>query len=188
MKFSIVLAAAGLAAAQLDISQIPSCALGCLTTAVASTGCSLTDLSCLCGKKDQLESASKPCIDSKCDAADIAKAQGLANQLCGSSSASGSASSTGSGSTSGTAAPTTTSATITGTGVVPPATTASTGRSTALPGNGTSTSHATSSTRSGSGTATTSGAQTTTSAPGSSGAAGPVAGALAALAAAVFAL
>ena len=75
-------------------------------------------------------------------------------------------------------------------GVVPPVTSAvSSGHSTALPGNGTSTAHTTT-TRSGSGSATTSAKSTgsATTTPGTNDAAGPVAGVLAAMAAAVFAL
>ncbi|TQV93431.1 hypothetical protein V2A60_010162 [Cordyceps javanica] len=202
MKAAIVLAAAGLVAAQLpDISNVPQCAITCLLPALTSTGCSLTDLSCACKSEnqDKIRSQATPCLEKGCSKDDLQKALDAANSLCGGGvsgipSGSGSATSSGAastGSSSGAASSpaTTGSASSTG-GVVPPVTssTASSGHSTALPGNGTSTTHTTHTSSSKSGSATSSGSSPTSSSPGTNDAAGPVAGVVAAIAAAVFAL
>ncbi|PQK15323.1 hypothetical protein BB8028_0005g08370 [Beauveria bassiana] len=209
MKGAIILAAAGLVAAQLpDISNVPQCAITCLLPALSSTGCDLTDLTCACKSENQekIRSSATPCLEKGCSKDDLQKALDAANSLCGggvSGIPSGSATSTGaastgsqsasSGSASGSSpAVITSSATPTSGagGIVPPVTSAvSSGFSTALPGNGTATTRTSTRSASGSSSATSSGSQTSsTGAPGTNDAAGPVAGVVAAIAAAVFAL
>ncbi|KAM3557105.1 hypothetical protein ARSEF4850_005219 [Beauveria asiatica] len=208
MKGAIVLAAAGLVAAQLpDISNVPQCAITCLLPALTSTGCSLADLTCACKSEnqDKIRSQATPCIEKGCSKDDSQKALEAANSLCGggvSGIPSGSvtstgAASTGSQSTSAGSASESSSAVITSSatptsgagGIVPPVTSAvSSGHSTALPGNGTATTRTSSRSASGSSSATSSGSQTSSTAPGTNDAAGPVAGVVAAIAAAVFAL
>ncbi|KAM3557003.1 hypothetical protein MY1884_004748 [Beauveria asiatica] len=208
MKGAIVLAAAGLVAAQLpDISNVPQCATTCLLPALSSTGCDLADLTCACKSEnqDKIRSQATPCIEKGCSKDDSQKALEAANSLCGggvSGIPSGSvtstgAASTGSQSTSAGSASESSSAVITSSatptsgagGIVPPVTSAvSSGHSTALPGNGTATTRTSSRSASGSSSATSSGSQTSSTAPGTNDAAGPVAGVVAAIAAAVFAL
>ncbi|KAM3534650.1 hypothetical protein MY4038_002062 [Beauveria bassiana] len=208
MKGAIILAAAGLVAAQLpDISNVPQCAITCLLPALSSTGCDLTDLTCACKSENQekIRSSATPCLEKGCSKDDLQKALDAANSLCGggvSGIPSGSATSTGaastgsqsasSGSASGSSpAVITSSATPTGAGgIVPPVTSAvSSGFSTALPGNGTATTRTSTRSASGSSSATSSGSQTSsTGAPGTNDATGPVAGVIAAIAAAIFAL
>ncbi|OAQ96393.1 hypothetical protein LLEC1_04245 [Akanthomyces lecanii] len=135
MKGAIVLAAAGLVAAQLpDISQVPQCAITCLLPALTSTGCSLTDLSCACKAENQekIRSQATPCLEKGCSKEDLQKALDAANSLCGGNvsgiaSGSTSATSTGASSASSSAASTpATTASSSLTGVMPPVTSADT--------------------------------------------------------------
>ncbi|KAF2680467.1 hypothetical protein K458DRAFT_392806 [Lentithecium fluviatile CBS 122367] len=67
-----LLAIAALTTAQ-SISDIPTCALSCLTTSVSAVGCSLTDFECSCKKSAELTTALTPCVTENCDVADQPK-------------------------------------------------------------------------------------------------------------------
>ncbi|KAG5984067.1 hypothetical protein E4U55_006202 [Claviceps digitariae] len=72
MKVSAVasVAMAGLVSAQ-SISDIPACAMPCLSTAVTSkTTCALTDIACLCEKANfvAVQAAATSCVLEKCGA------------------------------------------------------------------------------------------------------------------------
>lgn len=50
------------------VSELPSCALECLSTAASTIDCNAADLTCLCGKATQFATAIGPCIlTSTCD-------------------------------------------------------------------------------------------------------------------------
>lgn len=44
------------------VSQLPECALGCLSSAATDIGCNAADLTCLCSKSSDLISSIAPCI------------------------------------------------------------------------------------------------------------------------------
>lgn len=44
------------------VSQLPTCALGCLDEAATKINCTAPDLTCLCSKSSQLVSAIGPCL------------------------------------------------------------------------------------------------------------------------------
>lgn len=71
MKFTAVAAIsmAALVSAQ-SISDIPACALPCISTAVGSTSCGATDLKCICMKDNmsKIQGAATPCVIEKCGA------------------------------------------------------------------------------------------------------------------------
>ncbi|KAI1452173.1 hypothetical protein F4805DRAFT_45701 [Annulohypoxylon moriforme] len=67
------------------VSQLPSCAAGCLSSAAKSAGCSAEDFTCLCGdKKDSFISNITGCIalSSGCSSDDIGKLSTLAPEIC----------------------------------------------------------------------------------------------------------
>ncbi|KAI6362781.1 hypothetical protein MCOR25_006104 [Pyricularia grisea] len=83
MKFSIILAAAATAVVAQDLSNFPSCAVGCIQSAIASSGCG-SDESCQCGsKKAEISNAATPCLLEKCtNSDDLSKAATEGNNLC----------------------------------------------------------------------------------------------------------
>ncbi|KAI1493826.1 hypothetical protein F5X96DRAFT_119786 [Biscogniauxia mediterranea] len=67
------------------VSQLPQCAVSCLSTAANAAGCAATDFTCLCGSgKDKFTSSMIGCIGfgSGCSSDDINKASDLAPQIC----------------------------------------------------------------------------------------------------------
>ncbi|KAK6508897.1 hypothetical protein TWF481_003665 [Arthrobotrys musiformis] len=74
-----VAAGAALAAAQLD--QIPTCALTCAITALGSTGCSQTDIACICQASSFLTGI-LGCIQGTCTPSEIEQTLGAAQVLC----------------------------------------------------------------------------------------------------------
>ncbi|KAF3157894.1 hypothetical protein TWF225_001812 [Orbilia oligospora] len=76
-----VAAGAALAAAQLD--QIPTCALTCAITSLGSTGCSQTDIACIC-KASSFLTGILSCIQGSCTPAEIEQTLGAAQGLCAS--------------------------------------------------------------------------------------------------------
>ncbi|TPX17081.1 uncharacterized protein E0L32_003199 [Thyridium curvatum] len=106
MKSALVLAVAGIAAAQ-NLSGQPACATSCLSSAITAAGCQATDQACACGSKQgQIGVLVAPCILSACSPADVAAAASVGSQLCVAFSATATASSTASGSGSGSASAT----------------------------------------------------------------------------------
>ncbi|KAK1833123.1 hypothetical protein QBC39DRAFT_346869 [Podospora conica] len=59
---------------------LPDCAGSCLTTAIAASGCSSTDISCLCAYN--IASFTTPCLVSTCAPSDLAVAQGAIDSIC----------------------------------------------------------------------------------------------------------
>ncbi|TLS22025.1 uncharacterized protein PpBr36_09480 [Pyricularia pennisetigena] len=84
MKFSIILAAAASAVVAQDLSTLPNCAVECLSSAIASSGCKGTDIACQCGeKKTAIANAATPCLLAQCtDPNDLAKAATNGEALC----------------------------------------------------------------------------------------------------------
>ncbi|KAH0425798.1 hypothetical protein CcaCcLH18_10741 [Colletotrichum camelliae] len=65
------------------VAQLPSCAVGCLTKAASTIGCSATDFTCLCNSKDTLTSSLTTCIlTAGCSTTEIATAAKVAPQIC----------------------------------------------------------------------------------------------------------
>lgn len=58
------------------VSQLPTCALGCLEDAATDINCTASDLSCLCSQSSELVSAIGPCLllSSKCSSNDTNRA------------------------------------------------------------------------------------------------------------------
>ncbi|WYZ39232.1 hypothetical protein EsH8_III_001146 [Colletotrichum jinshuiense] len=83
MKFTLVLVAAGLVAAQ-DFSGQPECAIPCLRDAIPKVGCALTDTACQCTteKQQALIPIAAPCLLAGCNSADLTKAQSAAAAAC----------------------------------------------------------------------------------------------------------
>ncbi|KAI3558520.1 hypothetical protein CABS01_07525 [Colletotrichum abscissum] len=99
MKYAIVFGLlSGLAAAQSAttsaasssstglaslIAQLPSCAVGCISTAASNIGCSATDFTCLCASQDKLISSLTPCVlTAGCSTTEIAAAAKIAPSIC----------------------------------------------------------------------------------------------------------
>ncbi|KAH9436594.1 hypothetical protein MCOR02_000267 [Pyricularia oryzae] len=84
MKFSIILAAAATAVVAQDLSSLPACAVDCLSSAIASSGCNGTDVACQCGeKKKDIANVATPCLLAKCtDPGDLSKAATNGEALC----------------------------------------------------------------------------------------------------------
>ncbi|KAI5851215.1 hypothetical protein DFP73DRAFT_144558, partial [Morchella snyderi] len=85
MKSVFVFAIAGLVASvsAQSLSDLPSCALSCLTTGLAATDCSITDFKCACSNT-AFVSGSATCIQDACPEADRQKALAAAGALCAS--------------------------------------------------------------------------------------------------------
>ncbi|KAG6011954.1 hypothetical protein E4U54_007827 [Claviceps lovelessii] len=110
MKVSAVasVAVAGLVSAQ-SISDIPECALPCLTTAVtAKTTCAVADFACLCEKVNfaAVQAAATGCVVEKCGAAKaVSDVLPATQKLCAAASSGGSGGSGGSSSSSAAGTP-----------------------------------------------------------------------------------
>ncbi|KAK3686496.1 SWI/SNF and RSC complex subunit Ssr1 [Vermiconidia calcicola] len=73
----------GLAAAQ--ISELPTCSLGCFTRAIAKSGCGLTDYLCQCttGAKVIRKSVVQClCESDSCSASELFEVQDASNKIC----------------------------------------------------------------------------------------------------------
>jgi len=76
MKFTLATVASILAVvAAQDISSlvstIPSCADTCLTTAISSANCGITDYACQCGSgKQAITESASPCVIKACSSSD----------------------------------------------------------------------------------------------------------------------
>lgn len=84
MKVSVILsvvASAALAAAQL--SAIPQCALTCAISSIGASGCSETDIKCICSASAFLTSITS-CVQGSCTAAELAQTLKAAQGLCSS--------------------------------------------------------------------------------------------------------
>ncbi|KAL1867899.1 hypothetical protein Daus18300_006174 [Diaporthe australafricana] len=66
------------------VSQLPQCALSCLDSAATNIGCTASDLTCLCSKRDALISAIGPCIllNSGCSSDEQNQITSIAGNLC----------------------------------------------------------------------------------------------------------
>jgi hypothetical protein len=77
----IITAFAALAAAQ-SISDLPTCSLSCLTTAIPQLGCGLTDLKCSCQKAGELTPILTSCVQKSCSEADQKKTLEVLAAIC----------------------------------------------------------------------------------------------------------
>ncbi|KAJ6260036.1 hypothetical protein Dda_5682 [Drechslerella dactyloides] len=75
----VVVAGASLAAAQLD--KLPTCALSCAISSIGSSGCSQTDIACVCSASSFL-SGIQTCIEGSCTAQEIKQTLDAAQVLC----------------------------------------------------------------------------------------------------------
>ncbi|KAI6086314.1 hypothetical protein F4821DRAFT_238485 [Hypoxylon rubiginosum] len=92
MRFSTISVSlfAAVAAAQNStlpdlVSQLPSCAAGCLSSSASDVGCATTDFTCLCGDKRQdFINSIGPCIflQASCSSDDQTKLTTLAPEIC----------------------------------------------------------------------------------------------------------
>ncbi|CAH0016778.1 unnamed protein product [Clonostachys rhizophaga] len=97
MKASIILlAAAGLAAAQ----NIPSCVTTCLAQSLSGTDCQGIDITCICKNINTIMANGADCFAKNCSADELKSAQSLLTTLCPNASVSGSMSASGSASAS----------------------------------------------------------------------------------------
>ncbi|KAK2599496.1 hypothetical protein N8I77_011247 [Diaporthe amygdali] len=66
------------------VSQLPQCALTCLSETASDIGCSASDLTCLCSKQSQLISSIGPCIllKSGCSSDEQNQISSIAGNLC----------------------------------------------------------------------------------------------------------
>ncbi|TBU26543.1 hypothetical protein BD311DRAFT_428108 [Dichomitus squalens] len=71
---------------------LSACALGCFASSTTGTGCTVTDISCLC-KSAQFQQAVKTCLEKQCTSADLAAAEALEQSECGTSTTTSSSSS-----------------------------------------------------------------------------------------------
>ncbi|KAK6066511.1 hypothetical protein SCUP234_12055 [Seiridium cupressi] len=105
MKSILLLTGVTIGAAQYFPGQ-PSCAIPCLTSAIAQAGCNLNDIACPCGPTQAaIGAAAAGCLIGACNATELAQAQSAGSAVCSSlsageltisSTATGSATSTGS--------------------------------------------------------------------------------------------
>jgi len=87
MKNTLIITAfAALAAAQ-SITDLPTCSLSCLTTAIPQLGCGLTDLKCSCQKAGELTPILTPCVQKSCSEADQKKTLEVLAAICAASGA-----------------------------------------------------------------------------------------------------
>lgn len=83
MKNALVISAITALAAAQGIADLPSCSLTCLTSAIPSLGCDLTDFACSCKKASTLTPSLTPCVQSACkDTADQAKVLTVLSEIC----------------------------------------------------------------------------------------------------------
>lgn len=85
MKFTYATLAIVVAVAQAQqISDIPSCAIGCFTSVLANNPCeTLTDLACQC-RQSQLLPQLAPCVQESCSPAEVETVRSAAQNLCAS--------------------------------------------------------------------------------------------------------
>lgn len=83
MKSAIILTALTAIVASQGIADLPTCSLGCLTTAISGLGCGITDFACSCQKASQLTPVVTPCVQSACsDPADQSKTIEVLAGIC----------------------------------------------------------------------------------------------------------
>jgi len=83
MKNTIAFAAFTALVAAQTITDLPSCSLQCLASAIGGLQCELTDFACSCQKADKLTPVVTPCVQTACtDAADQAKTIEVLSGLC----------------------------------------------------------------------------------------------------------
>lgn len=83
MKNTLLVSAITALAAAQGIADLPACSLTCLTSAIPSLGCGLTDFACSCKKADTLTPQLTPCVQSACkDEADQAKVLTVLSSIC----------------------------------------------------------------------------------------------------------
>ncbi|KAJ2903351.1 hypothetical protein MKZ38_010016 [Zalerion maritima] len=82
MRASFILAAAGFAAAQVDLSGVPECAQTCIANGLQELGCA--DETCACDPDIQadLTTAISPCMLDACSAEELAQALSAAETMC----------------------------------------------------------------------------------------------------------
>ncbi|KAK8112721.1 hypothetical protein PG984_013247 [Apiospora sp. TS-2023a] len=74
MKYAFTAAALFAFASAQDLSSIPTCAMPCLQSAIATTSCQMTDYKCICNDISAIQSAGTSCVMDKCGA-DVAVSQ-----------------------------------------------------------------------------------------------------------------
>ncbi|PMD25297.1 hypothetical protein NA56DRAFT_699216 [Hyaloscypha hepaticicola] len=123
MRFSILAIASALASVvdsqtiQQDTAKLPSCSLSCLSNAITTNDCSITDYVCQCGPhRAAISQAATPCIVASCNTTEALTVQKIVLQIC-SLALAGVSSSTSGGSPAATGAPVVaTSSTVSGMG------------------------------------------------------------------------
>lgn len=68
-------------------SGLPSCATSCLSDGIQSSGCSASDIACICESQSFIEQLT-PCVESSCSASELETVIQYAVALCGSASVS----------------------------------------------------------------------------------------------------
>ncbi|KAH8881710.1 hypothetical protein GQ53DRAFT_471213 [Thozetella sp. PMI_491] len=76
--------AAGLATAftPIDLSELPTCSLGCLAGTLSRTPCNLTDFSCICQDASFVASDVTPCVLASCTMEDSLKLLKIQAKMC----------------------------------------------------------------------------------------------------------
>ena len=83
MKYTLISTATTALAAALDISELPTCSIACLATAIGGLGCGVKDLACSCQKAEQLTPVMTSCVQLACsDPADQSKAIKSLSGIC----------------------------------------------------------------------------------------------------------
>ena len=82
MKNTLILTAFATLAAAQSITDLPTCSLSCLTTAIPQLGCGLTDLKCSCQKAGELTPILTPCVQKSCSEADQKKTLEVLAAIC----------------------------------------------------------------------------------------------------------
>ncbi|KAM6530294.1 hypothetical protein FALCPG4_008420 [Fusarium falciforme] len=80
---SVLITAVLASAGALAQSSLPACAQTCALDSLASSGCSSTDIACVCKSRAFIESYTS-CVATSCNAEDAAKAAQFGVQQCGS--------------------------------------------------------------------------------------------------------
>jgi len=85
----LILAAAGIVAAQTDLTGVPPCAQACIAKYLPQVGCALTDTVCQCKDetKAKLAPLVTPCLTSTCTPAELAQALAASEKICAAATA-----------------------------------------------------------------------------------------------------
>lgn len=83
MKSTLIITALTAMVAAQGLTDIPTCSLKCLTTAITGLGCGLLNFNCSCQKSSELTPVVTPCVQSACsDPADQSKTLEVLSGIC----------------------------------------------------------------------------------------------------------